>query len=71
MANVTIMINDQYGGYVKCTRELITGLLFVVIFNGHTEESHELCLDPKEPEVISWLQRVFPAAHLDTLDLDC
>lgn len=67
MQNVTVEVTDQYGGYIRSEKNVLTGLLEVAIFNGRTEEGAVYEMDPTDPEVIRWLRSVYQPIHLDIL----
>ena len=67
MKNLVVEVTDQFGGYVRSTRDILTGYIFVNVFNGRTNEAQQLLLDPKEPEALKWLKQVYQPLHLDML----
>ena len=67
MGQLTVEVTDQFGGYVRSTKNIVTGLIDVEIFNGRTNDTSKILMDPKDPEVLSWLKLVYQPSHLDIL----
>ena len=64
---VTVEVTDQYGGYIRSRRNIVTDFIDVVIYNGRTDEKTFLLLDPKDAEDLKWLKSVYPPGHLSIL----
>lgn len=66
MANV-VEVADQYGGYIRSSKDLVTGLINVKIFNARKDEESEYLLDPKKEIHMNWLKSVYQPIHLEIL----
>jgi hypothetical protein len=64
---VTVEVNDSHGGYIKGTKEIVTGMVKIDIFNPHNNEEDHYLMDPSEKEVKDWLKKVFQPIHLEIL----
>ena len=67
MSNVSVEVRDQRGGFIRSSKDLLTGYIKVIIFNGLSEMTDELIMDPKDPEVINWLKGIYSPIHLEML----
>ena len=67
MPGVTVEVTDQYGGYIRSQKDIVTGLINVEIFNGRTGENDEYLMDSTDPDVLRWLKTVYQPIHLDIL----
>lgn len=66
MANV-VEVTDQYGGYIRSSKDLVTGLIHVEVFNARTNETGEGLLDPKKEIHMEWLKSIYQPIHLEIL----
>jgi hypothetical protein len=62
-----VEVTDQFGGYIRTTKDNVTGFVQINIFNARTNEETELLVDPENPEVLSYLEKVYQPIHLDIL----
>lgn len=65
--SITVEVTDQHGGFIRSTRNKITGWIDVRIHNGKTGEDNSMLVDPHDPEVVAWLKEVYQPGHLDIL----
>ncbi|MDD3229755.1 MAG: hypothetical protein PHE09_11120 [Oscillospiraceae bacterium] len=64
---VTVEVNDSRGGYIRGTKEIVTGMVKIDIFNPLNNEEDHYLMDPSEKEVKDWLKKIFQPIHLEIL----
>ena len=64
---VTVEVTDQHGGYIRGTKEIVTGMVKIDIFNVRNNEEDHYLMDPSEKEVKDWLEKLFQPIHLEIL----
>ena len=63
----TVEVTDQHGGFIRATREIVTGYIDVRIHDGRTGVDSSMLVNPNDPEVVAWLKEIYQPAHLDIL----
>ena len=64
---VTVEVTDQHGGYIRGTKEIVTGYVKIDIFNVSNNEEDHYLMDPADQEVKNWLKNIFQPIHLEIL----
>lgn len=68
MTDITVEVNDRYGGYIRSTKCQLTGFINVELCDGQSKViSNMVMLNPKKPDVIAWLKMVYQPIHLEIL----
>lgn len=65
--STTVQVTDRFGGHIDATKDNVTGLIAVEIYDGRTDEITEYLMDPSDPDVIRWLSCVYQPIHLNIL----
>jgi hypothetical protein len=64
---VNVEVTNQHGGYIRSSKDLVTGLINVKVFNPRKDEESEYLLDPKDEFHMNWLKSVYQPIHLEIL----